>query len=72
MSTSKLKVIGDILEIMASRCGELNDLYGNDQTAAAQEWIEDISRFSNFGGRARNATLRDEVLLIASNVLGER
>lgn len=69
MSVKDLRVIGEVLNVMAERCAELNDLHDDDHYAAALGWIEDLINITNFGGRARNANLRDEVLIVAADTL---
>lgn len=71
MSVKDLRAIGEVLNEVAERCADLHNVHGDDHSAAALGWIEDLSRLTNFGGRARNASLRDEVLIVASNILRE-
>lgn len=67
MSVKDLRVIGEVLEDMADKCVELNRVHDDDHSAAALGWLDDLIRLTNFGGRAKNASLRDEVLILASN-----
>lgn len=72
MKKNGFVAIRGVLESMLDQCTELNELYGDFYSCQAKDWMEDLLEFTNFGGRAKNAVLRDEVLLVAANSLSEK
>lgn len=69
VSVKDLRPIGDVLDVVKNNCYELYELHRDNSSAAAKGWIDDLVYFTNFGGRAKNASLRDEVLIVANSAI---
>jgi len=69
MSVKDLYPIGDVLSMVTDHCESMYAHDPDEHTAAALEWIREILMITNFGGRANNAKLRDEVLIVAGKSL---